>query len=406
MPKTFRKDLLKVGTYRVNGKAVSITLDDLKAYHDTAKRMRDVGGYQPPVILEHAELLSEQGAPRSTRSGKAAKVKHQIGWLNGTELKGDRLVGLLNITDSEAARKIDEGTHRYVSPELRKAWTDGKGRDYSQVLAHVALTPKPVNSDQESFEPATALGLQLSLADYEPTDPLAASVQAVALAVADMQEAVTAIAPVAEVPPVPAPPVVEDDDEEEDETPEPKGDDSGAMAAVTKSIDALQATVNRLLDAVMTMTELKHEAETMPTDKNDTHEEMPLTFSVSDVADGAVENKPLAALIKKCGDDMPGQIKSLRRAYAPALLKALDAKAADMQFSADGDEQPLFSLTEIVALLKKSAVAGAGLDPTDASQLSADEDEHPEGDSYFDTTGGGMLDKKAADDLAAAIVPA
>ena len=56
--------------------------------------------------------------------------------------------------------------------------------------------------------------------------------------------------------------------------------------------------------------------------------------------------------------------------------------------------------------MKKSAVDGMGLDPTDASQLSADEEEHPEGANYFDTTGGGMLDKKAADDLAAAIVPA
>ena len=189
-----------------------------------------------------------------------------------------------------------------------------------------------------------------------------------------------------ETPPNPAappvPPVAENEEGEETDEEKAKkkaaeaaGGNTGgdAMAAVNASIEAMKTMMTKLVDALLETKTMENE--TMdPNDPNNKPREEPLlAFSLSDVDAGKVDSKPLAELIKTRANAAPAAIKGLQRSYAPALIKKLSEKAASMQFSVDGEEQPIFTMTELVGLLSETAVPNML-----ETQFSTDGEEHPD----------------------------
>lgn len=173
MPKQLKQVFLKPGRYHVGGgRFRDLTAGEIRDYVEGTKRLL-AAGYSPPVLFAHAAKGSEDGAPKDAHDVRASRVRNGAGWLKDIAMGNDGSASyVLDITDSEAARKVSEGSIRFTSPELRAAeWIDGSGNVHSNFVAHVALTHKPRNVEQSSFrEPAEQFSLieQFSLDDWEP----------------------------------------------------------------------------------------------------------------------------------------------------------------------------------------------------------------------------------------------
>lgn len=67
-----------------------------------------------------------------------------LGWWTEFRVEGDRLIGTVEVTDDQAVRMIDAGSLMGVSVGIYTGWKDTRGREYPEVILHVAATPVPV----------------------------------------------------------------------------------------------------------------------------------------------------------------------------------------------------------------------------------------------------------------------
>ncbi len=168
MVKRYEQTVLKPGRYFVGRESdgtpryKNVTVDELQAYVNGTRGLIKAG-YAPPVLFEHAEAGSKDGAPLSRRDLAAATVKHGAGWLADVEMTElGEVKHKLDVTDATAIEKLDSGSVRFTSPELRPAWTDGKGTVHQNIFSHVALLHKPRNPDQGPLVPV-AMGMEAPL---------------------------------------------------------------------------------------------------------------------------------------------------------------------------------------------------------------------------------------------------
>lgn len=174
----FEQTFLKPAKYYTgNGRFTTIDAEFIKNHvAGTARLLAD--GHRVPILFEHAESGSDEGAPVQAQRDKLADtVKHAAGWLVDVKAKdgGNEAVHVLEVPDENIAKKLRSGEIRYTSPEFRPTWIDGKGRVYQNIISHVALTHKPRSTDQSAFVEPTAAAtgdagknaavLQFSLAD-------------------------------------------------------------------------------------------------------------------------------------------------------------------------------------------------------------------------------------------------
>lgn len=408
MPATFEQTFLKPGRYHIGGGVYrDITAADIAAYVSGTKEMLRHGN-AVPVLFEHASPGSPDGAPvqlavsgvEAQRAAKANQVKHGAGWLKDVKVGTDgAALHVLEITNGDAAKGMLDGSIKFTSPELRRSWTDGRGKRFENVISHVALTHKPRAADQGPLVPVTAgepEALQFSLADFE-----------------EIQMA-------------------------DDETPKDgDGDGDGKFGEGDKAPDAVETPkanpdapntgtddqkfeailahlgelglplpsdtdnsnfFDRLLTALLVNASAKEKADADAKkdaaaddpgnpDADLVEEKSPMQFSVGDAEGGKITNKLLAKHIVRQVKDMTGVADEMvtRMAITPAARQKLTDLAGTVQFSADGDEQPCVKLSDVLGILKDTLPEGLHVSAEAVAQFAVED--HPRGDEFLSNTG-------------------
>lgn len=154
----FWKELIREGRW-VNagaGFTLQVDRDRLDAWRDRFDAMRDAG-IRVPVPWGHSY------DPRDN-----------AGFLEELELRDGALWGLLNLPMPDDADRVGK-TVEAVSVSIHPSFVDGTGREWGEVIEHVALTNYPIVTEQADFvraadhpDPHSAILLEHDAPDPEP----------------------------------------------------------------------------------------------------------------------------------------------------------------------------------------------------------------------------------------------
>lgn len=145
------KEVIRPGTFWYRDEATGaprklvVTPELTKHWHDQGNAMLSAG-LTVPVPFEH----DFQAHPMTP----AEKLQNNAGWVKNYEMRGDRLFGMVDILDPKVADKLP-GTIRWTSPWIN-SFTDGNGKEWNNVISHLALTTRPRIVDQQPFESVAA----------------------------------------------------------------------------------------------------------------------------------------------------------------------------------------------------------------------------------------------------------
>lgn len=136
-PRRFRKDILRVGRWKhpVTGQDVEITQARIEALAVATEKYRDT--------------MDRKAIPFP--DGHTFDAKKNLGYWTSFSVEGDRLVGTVEVTDDEAARKIEQGSIRSVSARIDPDVRDTQGNVFVEAMTHVCATPIPVLDGQLDF---------------------------------------------------------------------------------------------------------------------------------------------------------------------------------------------------------------------------------------------------------------
>lgn len=127
-----------------------VTPELTKYWHEQGNKMLGLG-LTVPVPCEH-DFSAHPMTP-------ADKLKNNAGWVKEYRLKDNVLFGVVDITDDEIAKKLPN-TIRWTSPWI-SSFDDGQGRNWKNVISHLALTTRPRIVKQAPF---SGIAAALSLA--------------------------------------------------------------------------------------------------------------------------------------------------------------------------------------------------------------------------------------------------
>lgn len=392
----FKHTFARPGRFHIGGGQYrTLTAQEISEYVSGTKAML-ADGYEPPVLLEHAEPGTPEGAPRSARDVRAEQVKNGAGWLKDVAVGSDGSAEYeLEVTDPAIAEKLRNGSIKFTSPEYRPSWTEGPAREdgqsktYRNVIGHVALTHKPRNPEQSPLQQLEEPAMQFSLADWEPLQ-MAAEDDKDADDKTPTDEATDRETPA--------------DASENPDLPTPGGESKEAKQlesciAYLKTIGVAMPSdtdksnfMDRLQTGLMTLAEAKIQAESEKAkdeEDEDTaplqEEKPPLQFSMADVEADGFSNRLLAKVIKSEHAGCKGRLEQLvaKNNITPALRDSLLGKADVLQFSAEGEYVPSWTLPEMISLLEKCTYSGQGL-TVEQFSVEGDEEKHPGGDAFYD----------------------
>ncbi len=345
----------------------TLTVDDIRRHVEGTNRLI-AKGYEPPLLLEHAPLNSPDGSPvnKNKWDEKASKVRNGSGWLKAAFVGTDGSMGYdIDVTDADVARKLEDGSIKFTSPELRPAFTTGDGETIEAVIAHAALTHQPRNPIQSASE-AIAMSMQFSLDNLEDEDEK------------EKKEGDEEVAVKAED--------KDGDGEIEGDEIKVDGEEVPAEEAVSETVDMKihksiydtfvgmirgkgvglpdDVTPETLIPALIaSMSGVSIEE----SDKSKVEEESaPVQYSLDDL-DKPELSKLLVKAIRSESDRTKNQIKSVK---IPALQKRLEDLAGVMQFSADADELPSLKVSEVVSLIADTIPDAIGRLFVDSEQFS------------------------------------
>jgi hypothetical protein len=94
--------------------------------------------------------MAEAGIRVPVPWGHSYDPRDNAGFVEEIELRDGGLWALLNVPDEDDAAKLGS-TVRAVSVSINPGFVDGSGRDWGEVIEHVALTNYPVVTGQEDF---------------------------------------------------------------------------------------------------------------------------------------------------------------------------------------------------------------------------------------------------------------
>lgn len=140
------KEVIRPGTYWYRDEATGaprklvVTPELTRYWHDQGNAMLATG-LTVPVPCEH-DFSAHPMTP-------ADKLKNNAGWVKRYDMRGDRLFATVDVQDEELARKLPR-TVRFTSPWIN-SFTDGKGKGWSNVISHLALTTRPRIVEQQPF---------------------------------------------------------------------------------------------------------------------------------------------------------------------------------------------------------------------------------------------------------------
>ena len=140
-------------------------------------------GFTLKVDRERLELwvrnfneMAEAGIRVPVPWGHSYDPRDNAGFVEELELREDALWGLLSIPNPEDAAKLGS-TVWSVSVSINTNFVDGSGREWGEVIEHVALTNYPVVTDQADFVQAAARNgnkrraIMLERTERRPADP-------------------------------------------------------------------------------------------------------------------------------------------------------------------------------------------------------------------------------------------
>lgn len=131
-----------------------VTPELTKHWHDQGNKMLGLG-LTVPVPCEH-DFSAHPMTP-------ADKLKSNAGWVKEYRLRDNVLFGVVDVQDEELAKKLPN-TIRWTSPWI-SSFTDGQGRDWKNVISHLALTTRPRIIKQAPFSGiAAALSIATDIA--------------------------------------------------------------------------------------------------------------------------------------------------------------------------------------------------------------------------------------------------
>lgn len=180
-----RKEIIPPGVYTyLHGQTkqpakLTVTAKDNDRYARICNEML-AAGLSIPVPLEH-----QPDAVPMTPSQKAAwQTKFNTGWVEKFAVEGGKLFADLDIADEDVAKKLPH-TIKFVSPHIN-SFLDGNGRQWDNVITHVALTTRPRITNQSPFpNMAAALSMFGGMPCDTPHAAVAAS-QGVSLSAAGL----------------------------------------------------------------------------------------------------------------------------------------------------------------------------------------------------------------------------
>ena len=393
----FNQLSLKPGRYYVgNGRYRNLTKSDLSRYRENTNAML-AAGVSVPVLLEHAQPGSDDGAPKyaagKTREQLAAEVKHGTGWLDSVAIEADGSMAFaLDVTDADASKKIEDGSIKYTSPEFRHTYQDGAGRIWNDVIGHVALTHQPRSTDQGGFTPevevaeALAGATQFSLADLLPegeqfstADPFAKKKNK---SEGGNQEPTLAAAGDAGV---------EGDNPAANENANPDASENPDMPKAGLGNQQLEAILahltelgiplpsdtseknfyDRLLTGLLVAEAQRSKAEAEAAKDEDENDDdngqnaaveeskPPMQFSLAE-ANAGLQDAALTKLIRRHADDLRLKCDAMvvGNKISPKLRSFLLSDPDTMQFSAAGDELPRYTVEQILDAIEDGMPGG------------------------------------------------
>ena len=416
MVKRYTQTFLKPGRYFVGREAdgtprfKNVTVAEIQSYVDGTRKLLKAG-YAPPVLFEHADAGSAEGAPLSKRDLAAATVKNGAGWLADVKVNDvGEGVHVLDVTDSTAIRKLDEGSIRFTSPELRPAWTDGKGTVHQNIFSHVALLHKPRNPDQGPLvpEPALAMGLADGILQFG-LDDLVDDDEAGEAKPAAIQEAT---APKEETGPD-----MPKDDSSDNEIKQRVNAivahlaELGVILPEDTCEQEMPTILDRVLTGLMTAAETKKatEAENEP-DDDEAGGEPPavveqggmVQYGLGDLS--SITDKAAGKYLGKVAKELSARIESLlaSRRITPAAHALLRALQPGVQFGGDLEMLPSVTFEGVLGVLE-ALPSDMHIDEAAIAQFGVEE--HPDGPAFY-AEGGEMSAEAAAaevDKMAAAL---
>jgi hypothetical protein len=167
----FVKEIIRPGKYHTRsatGDVVEhdITPDRISHWNETFAKMRS-NNLQIPAPFRHdkqAEPLRFAGDKQDIDAFNNGGF-WETTWVDPST---SRMYGLLDVPNSDKAKKIQEGEIKHVSLLAKDKWLDPEtGTDYDDAFTHIALVTHPVSKEQEPFE---TVGVAMSIADSDETD--------------------------------------------------------------------------------------------------------------------------------------------------------------------------------------------------------------------------------------------
>ena len=146
------KEVISDGTFsyrdQVTGlpRTLVVTPEMRKHWHDEGNKMLSFG-LTVPVPCEH-DFDAHPMAP-------ADSLKNNAGWIKKYTLKDGKLFSIVDITDADVGKKLG-GSIRWTSPWF-SSFTDGDGRQWNNVISHLALTTRPRVIKQAPFSNVAAM---------------------------------------------------------------------------------------------------------------------------------------------------------------------------------------------------------------------------------------------------------
>ena len=141
-------------------RVLDVDVDLVNHWHSEGSKMIDVG-LPIPVPYEH-DFSAHPMTPKEKLLGNAGEVREYRIKDFDDPVRGlvkNALFGVVDVQDPEVKNKIGHSI-RWTSPWFN-SFTDGDGRQWNNVIAHLALTTKPRITRQSPF-PSTQAALSLA----------------------------------------------------------------------------------------------------------------------------------------------------------------------------------------------------------------------------------------------------
>lgn len=227
MPTRIWKDSLLSGTWVTpKGQVFHCGPKDLTHFDQRLKDMIAKGS-PIPWVWEHQRVEGDD-VNLSANDVLAQWAQNTGGHIHDSRIRGDKLELLIDVSDGDRDKL---NRIKFVSPEIRHNWrdrngpaSDGQGVPYwpGQSIAHLAVTPMPVQYPQSPFQLSSSASKPISLSQAAVTVSLSSAQLVVSLA-ASSGEKKMPMPPSAKKSKAAPPPELDDD--EDSLGGEPEGDD-------------------------------------------------------------------------------------------------------------------------------------------------------------------------------------